>query len=543
MAETHDGSAERGAIAEQPSPALVRRELRDLVRTHEKRRRQLPRALLLGVLAGLAAVGFRWALEGSDLLRAALARLTTERPWLGLGLSIALGTSGAATAVYLVRRFAPEAAGSGIPHVEAVLHHLRELRWHRVLPVKFVGGVVGIGGAGLALGREGPTIQMGAAVGRMVGSWFRSTPRERQTLIAAGAGAGLSAAFNAPLAGLVFVLEEIQRDFAPAVFTVTLVASVVADVMARYLTTPLPIFQIGTHPIPPFAALPLSLVIGVVAAALGVAFNRCLVATLDGFERVPRLGPVGRAAVLGAAIGVVGWFVPEALAGGQPLVQATLSGELAPPLLFGFFVLRFVLTISSYGCGAPGGIFAPMLVLGATLGMGIGEASERLLPGVAGHPETFAVVGMAAFFTAVVRAPLTGIVLMVEMTGDYALVLPLLVAALTAGGLADYVGDRPIYEVLLRRDLRRSQPDSRLGDTLLLEFTLGPGAGFAGLEVRELGLPPGCVLVAVQRGLESHVPTAHFRLEAGDRITAVVAPQAASAVPLLREGTRATRSG
>ncbi|MEW6271088.1 MAG: chloride channel protein, partial [Thermodesulfobacteriota bacterium] len=186
--------------------------------------------------------------------------------------------------------------------------------------------------------------------------------------------------------------------------------------------------------------------------------------------------------------------------------------------------------------GAPGGIFAPMLVLGAALGMAIAEAARGLLPQVASHPETFAVVGMAALFTAVVRAPLTGIVLMVEMTGDYGLVLPLLIAALAAGGIADYLGDRPIYDVLLRRDMRRWQTP-QLGETLLLDLVLAPGARFEGRAVRELGLPPGCLVVSVQRGLAAYVPTADFRLEAGDRMTVVVAAEAAAAVTALREGT------
>lgn len=522
--------------AGEPASPLVRRELRDLERSHERRRRQIPRALLVGVVAGLAAVAFKWALDGAELLRSALIELTASDARLGLALFVLFGAVGAASAVYLVQRFEPDAAGSGIPHVEAVLHHLREMRWWRILPVKFAGGALAIGGAGLALGREGPTIQMGAAVGQMVSRWFRCTPRERQTLIAAGAGAGLSAAFNAPLAGLVFVLEELQRDFAPAVFTVTLIASVTADVTSRYLLGEHPVFNAAAPPVTPLTALPLALVIGVAAAFVAIAFNRVLVATLDLFQRT-KLPPWVRAALVGAAVGVAGWFVPSALAGGQGLVERTLAGLFTPSLLLGIFALRFVLTMASYGVGAPGGIFAPMLVLGATVGMAFGEAGQELFPEVVTHRQTFAVVGMAALFTAVVRAPLTGIVLMVELTGSYSLVLPLLVAALTAGGIADFLGDRPIYEVLLRRDLRRWKPAPALDETLLLDLTVSPGAAFADREVRELGLPKGCLLVSVRRGLRTLVPTADLRLEAGDRITVLLAPEAAGAARTLREGT------
>src|SRR5262249_31348066 len=155
---------------------------------------------------------------------------------------------------------APEASGSGIPHVKAVIHGTRQMR-RRVLPVKFFGGIAGIGG-GLVMGREGPTIQMGASVGYMVSGWFSCTTREKRTLIAAGAGAGLAAAFNAPLAGLVFVLEELQRDFSPAVFTATLIASVVADVTTRSLLGQLPVFHVASDAIPALTSVPLALVVG-----------------------------------------------------------------------------------------------------------------------------------------------------------------------------------------------------------------------------------------------------------------------------------------
>ena len=173
--------------------------------------------------------------------------------------------------------------------------------------------------------------------------------------------------------------------------------------------------------------------------------------------------------------------------------------------------------------------------------MAAGLLAQRLAPGVIDHPETFAVVGMAAYFTAIVRAPLTGIVLMVEMTGEYSLVLPLLVACLTAYGVADLLRDRPVYEALLERDLLRSARTPALERPLLVELTVAPGAPFDGCCVDDLGLPEGCVLVTIQRGLQSQVPIASLRLQAGDRVTAVVGPEAAFAVALLRDGTATRR--
>lgn len=533
MSGTVGREADTGNAA---TPRIVRREMRDFLRAHEQRRRQLPRSLLVGLLAGLVAVAFREALAAADSLRDGLIAYVHGHALWAFPLPIILAAAGGAVAVYLVRHFAPEAAGSGIPHVKAVLHGLRTMVWQRVLAVKFVGGVTGIG-AGLALGREGPTIQMGSAVGQMVGGWFSCTPRERRTLIAAGAGAGLAAAFNAPLAGLVFVLEEVQRDFSPGVFAATLIASAVADITTRLLTGQLPLFHVQTEPIPPLSLLPFALLLGVVAGVLGIAFNRGLLRSLDLFERLRQWPAWMTGGLVGLLVGAVALFAPIAVGGGNRLVESMLEGELSLLALAAFFVLRFGLTMLSYGCGAPGGIFAPLLVLGADIGLGIGVVAGQFLPKVVSRPHLFAVVGMAAYFTAIVRAPLTGIVLMVEMTGNYSLVLPLLVACLTAYGVADFLGDRPVYEALLERDLLRAQKVPDLDGSLLLDFTIAPGAPFDGKRVREIGLPPGAIIVMLRRRLREDVPTADSQLAAGDQMSVLIAPEATTALALLRKGT------
>jgi CIC family chloride channel protein len=528
-------SGEEGAPrSDAAAPKMVRREVRDFLRAHEQRRRQLPRALLVGVIAGVVAVAFRAALIAADALRDQLIAHVQAHPLL-FPLPPLYAAAGAAAAVYLVKRFAPETSGSGIPHVKAVLHGLRRMAWPRVLAVKFFAGVAGIG-AGLALGREGPTIQMGAAIGQMVSGWFRSTPRETRTLIAAGAGAGLAAAFNAPLAGLVFVLEEVQRDFSPGVFTVTLIASGVADVTTRLLLGQLPVFHVEAQSIPPLPSIPFGVLLGGVAGGLGVLFNRCLVWTLDRFETLRDRPAWIVGGSVGLAVGTIAIFAPGAVGGGNRLVERTIAGDVSAAALPLFFLLRFVLTMASYGCGAPGGIFAPLLVLGSEVGLGVGKATARFFPDVPDYARTFAVVGMAAYFTAIVRAPLTGIVLMVEMTGNYGLVLPLLAACLAAYGLADLLRDRPVYEALLERDLLRGHEDTAARGSLVIDLTVASGSPFDGTLVRDLGLPRGCLVITVRRGLTEHVATADTRIAAGDQITIVVDSNAASAVALLRKG-------
>ena len=291
----------------------------------------------------------------------------------------------------------------------------------------------------------------------MLGSRSHSDTLEQRSLIAAGAGAGLSAIFNAPLAGVVFVLEELQGNFTSLVFFAALIASMTADVLSRGLMGQHPVFHVTVTAIPDLTSLPLFLALGILAGVLGVLFNRALLATQRlGDTQNPRL-LASKWISWGVIIGLTGWWMPEICGGGQPLVERILSGReyidlWTLALLFG---LRFLLTMGSYGTGAAGGIFAPLLVLGALLGLGIGELGREWFPLVAPEPLTVAVAGMAAYFTAIVRAPLTGIVLIVEMTGNYSLILPLFTACFSAYVIAEWWPDVPIYEALLERDLEK----------------------------------------------------------------------------------------
>jgi len=514
--------------------AEVSHELQSFIRRQERRRRLAPRAVAVGLTAGLVAVAFRWSLEKAEWLRSLLLYQAHQRGSIGL-VGICLATAiVAGAALWMVQRWAPEAAGSGIPHLKAVLHRLRGMRWYRILPVKFASGLLAIG-AGLALGREGPTVQMGGAVGQMCSRWLGVNPRERHVLIAAGAGAGLAAAFNAPLAGVLFVLEELQGDFSPGVLTASFMASITADLVTRFALGQASIFHVTDAAAPDLGSLPLFLVLGVFCGLLGVAFNRALLGSLNLFARTSRWPAGTPAMMVGATIGLIGWFLPEALGGGARLVEHSLAGDLGVAALAGLLALRFVMTMASYGCGTAGGIFAPLLVIGAQAGLLTALLGRgALAPG--GQIDAFAVVGMAAMFTAVVRAPLTGIVLLLEMTANYAFMLPLLAACFAAYGVANWLGDQPIYEALLERDVLRSQDAPELEGTLMIDYTIRAGAPFDGRQIGDLGLPAGCLIVMVRHGLSAEVPRRETVLNAGDHISVVVAPEAAAAAVLLREG-------
>lgn len=494
--------------------------------------------MLVSVCAGIVALLFRAALTGADIVRNRLIAWAHSFPIMGWIFPIVFTMLGAGISVAITRHYAPEASGSGIPHLEAVLHRFRKLEWRRILPVKFFCGIIAIG-SGLALGREGPTVQMGGAVGGAVSHWLKVSERERFTLISAGAGAGLAAAFNAPLSGLIFVLEEVRRDFEPIVFGTAFVAALIADIIARIGSGQFPAFSIPSYSVPPLTSLPIFALLGVVAGLLGVFFNRSLLTVLNIHAKIHSRLVLPVAVLIGGIVGLAGWFSPLLIGNGHALAETALKGELSLYAIPLFLAIRFLLTICSYCTGAPGGIFAPLLVIGALIGLGIGHIAHILFPMIVTIPAVFAVVGMAAYFTAIVRAPLTGIMLIVEMTGNYNQILPLLVGCFCAYAVAESLKDLPIYEALLERDLKRSGETRLPQEPVVVEFIIHPGAPFVGLEVRSLGLPSGCILVRCSDGKREWIPKADTRLEANMCITAMVSPEAFNSLKILRQGCQA----
>jgi CIC family chloride channel protein len=400
-----------------------------------------------GAAAGLLGAAFRLALEQADLFRDASISRAHATGWIGLPLVVTATAATVAVAAWLVRRYSPYASGSGIPHVEAVLS--RELPQAPVwlIPVKFVGGVLAIG-CGLALGREGPSVQMGASIAHLVGRLFRRDTADSLVLLAAGAGAGLATAFNAPIGGAIFVLEELVRRFDTRIAIATFGASTGAIAVSRVFLGEQPDFTVRLQPYPGFAALWLYLSLGVVAGLLGVVYNRTLLGALSTAERFRHWPVELRAALIGGSVGLLAWFHPHTVGGGDALTQRTLAGSETVSWLLLVFALRFVLGPVSYAARTPGGLFAPLLVLGAQSGLLFGILCQHWVPEAVPDPKALAVVGMAAFFTGTVRAPITGIVLVTEMTANFTLLLPMLAACFAAMLVPTLLGNPPIYDSL-----------------------------------------------------------------------------------------------
>lgn len=408
-------------------------------------------AIAVGALAGLVGSAFHVALGMADAVRAMVLEWAHRYPTAGWLAPALLAAAAAFLSRWLVRRFAPEAAGSGVQHVEAVVRGDATVPGLAILPVKFVGGVLALG-AGLALGREGPTVQMSATIGHLWSQAFKLRAGESRVLLAAGAGAGLAAAFNAPLAGAIFVFEELLRRFELRIAVATLSASGAALVVMRMLIGDRLVFTVPPMAIEMFPGFFLLVIVGGLFGMLGIAYSRMVVAGLDLADRARRVRPEVIAGIVGAVVGLVAFVSPALVGSGESEVQAVLDGGHALGAVVLLFGVRFVLGPLCYAPGFPGGLFAPLLAVGAAAGLTVGMMFESILPLMRMPLPGYAAVGMGALFVAVVRAPLTGIALVVEMTGATSLFVPLLVACASAMAVPAMLGSRPIYDTLQARD-------------------------------------------------------------------------------------------
>lgn len=410
-------------------------------------------AVVVGVLTGLMSATFRIALDGAGELRRTLIAWAHGAVG-GLLLVMALCAAATAAAAALVHRIEPHAEGSGIPRVEAVVAGRTAPGSPLIFIVKYVGGLLAIG-SGLALGREGPSVQMGGNIGIIVGRLTRRNLYDLRILIAAGAAAGLATAFNAPIAGGVFVLEELVRRFDPRTTTATLLASAAGFGSASLVlggTTA--IFRVaGPLDAAGFRDIPAVAVVGLVTGFLGVLYNRAVMAGQHWVD-TSRLPRELRAAIIGASVGALGFYAPTLVGGGDGLTQEALLASGTLGVIAAVFALRFVLGVVSYAAATPGGLFAPMLVLGSQLGLMVGLVGQAIAPDWTPQPAALALIGIAAFFTATVRAPITGIVLAVELTGVTSQLPAMLGACALAMVVATVCKSEPIYDALAARAAR-----------------------------------------------------------------------------------------
>jgi H+/Cl- antiporter ClcA len=507
-----------------------------LTHWHDFRLKLFGEGIVIGFFVGLVVVAFRYLLELAELLRIAAYGYLRAEYWL----FTLLWFCGLVGVAYLLNRIVtaePMAAGSGIPQVKGTISGFMKMDWLKVLVSKFGGGVLAIG-AGLSLGREGPSIQLGAAVGQGLSRRLGRSRMEERYLLTSGASAGLAAAFNAPLAGVIFALEELHKNFSPTVLMSAVAAALTAAVVSQYFFGYYPVFDFWGLPIFPVHYYGIIILLGIFIGLLGIVFNRILIKTLNIYEQQGLLSGMWKVALPLAVAGIIGFFLPEVLGGGNNLVNALAAKDFSLKILWILLIVKFLFTMISYGSGVPGGIFLPMLVIGALAGGVFSHLFIALGQLDPYYSTNIIVLSMAAYFSAVVKAPLTGSILIMEMTGSFNHMLSLIVVSMTAYLIADIAKSKPIYEELLERALSkqgRFSVNTASKKRMILELVICMGSQLDGKQIKNINWPFQCLLVSIKRGDLELVPKGDTRIIAGDYLFVLTNTDQANQIRKLAE--------
>ena len=420
-------------------------------------------AVMVGLISGLLVVFFKVSINKLfEFIQNFISQFDLSHKLLIFPLITTLG--GLISGV-LVFKFAPETKGSGIPFVKMVMARMGNITRVRTIVVKFLAGVAGIG-TGMSLGREGPSVQLGAGAGALVGKIFKMKGTDQGKLIAAGAGSAIGATFNAPIAGTIFVLEELVNKFSASLLFPVLVATVTASSVARHFLGNNPSFTIPyiTHDLS-FEGISVCIILGIVAGFLGVAFAKIIYKNNEFFEKMDKIPNWLKPAIAGFGIGVIGLFVPYVLGSGNLSVDLLLQHKLALSVVVLVFAVKFFVTPFCFGSGAAGGIFLPMLMLGSFLGYIV--ASIFNMFGFHVDVVVMAMIGMGAFLASVARTPITAVVMVFEMTAGYTHILPIMLSAAIADLIAEKLNHRPIYASLIVNQVK--SPEAKLLSSLLVK--------------------------------------------------------------------------
>ena len=496
--------------------------------------------IVVGIFSGLVVSLFRFLLSKAEDFRVAVYAQLTQLPveFTAGWFAVLLVVGGI---LCWLTRHEPMAGGSGIPQVKGVILGLMRMNWFRILWVKLTAGVIGLG-AGLSLGREGPSIQLGAVTAQGVSRFLGRTRMEERYLITSGASAGLAAAFNAPLAGVMFSLEELHRNFSAVVLLPAMTAAMTSTFVSQLLFGRALTFNFRSIPrIPLDVHILYAILVAVIAGLCGVIFNYGLL-NIHRFYSLPVFKNLYMKITFALlCAGILGFVLPQVLGGGNRLVDELATKSFPLQLLVALLIGKFIFTLVSYGTGVPGGFFLPMLVLGALVGSICAyflTASQLMLPS---HGANIIIIAMAAFFSASVRAPITGTVLISEMTGSFYHLMILGMASAIAYIVAQLCGSEPIYEALLMRSLNSHstpQPNTVKKERNIIEVPVSSGSQIENKKVQEIPWPAHALLVDVKRGSEQLIPDGNTVIRAGDFLYVLTETENAEEVQALGSDLR-----
>lgn len=477
---------------------------------------QIGQAVVIGLLTGLVISVFRLTIQGGlSQVRRAFAFFHQQPAWLLAWVAVVIPV---ALILGKMTQNHPDIKGSGIPQVEGQLTGHFDEAWWPVLWRKFVGGIVAIG-SGLYLGREGPSIQLGATIGQGVAEHkgHKPTVIERRVGIASGAAAGLSAAFNAPIASAMFILEEVYHNFSPLVWLAVFISSITSNFVSMQFFGLRPDLDVPHEALFPIGQYWHLIFLGIYLGLLGRLYQVVVLRLGTWSRKVRWLKPEWYPVVPFLLVIPIAWFWPLTLGGGNDLIVALTSLPTSISLFLFLFALRFCFSMISYGSELPGGIFLPILALGAVLGglycvvmIRLGWLPARYLP-------NYVIYAMAGYFACISKAPFTAILLITEMVGSMAHLMPLAVVAVVAYLVVDFLNGAPVYTAMFEGFIKK-QPQPAFEGLTQMTTTIFAGAALDGMAIKDFPWPKRSLLLAVYRGEEQIVPHGSTRLQVGDTL-------------------------
>jgi CIC family chloride channel protein len=400
-------------------------------------------ALVIGALTGLAVVAFILLTERAGMRLYPVGGARWRRLLLPVGGSLGIG--------YLLYRYFPDARGSGVPQTKAALYARGGRITIRTVIGKFFCTSATLA-SGIPLGREGPSVQVGAGIASVIGRRLGLRPEKVKALLPVGAAAAIAAAFNTPLAAVLFALEEIVGDLHAPVLGSVVLASATSWMVLRLLLGNHPLFKVPEYQLVNPLEFGIYAILGVAGGLVSVSFTKLLLGMRARFLRFPNKTVWFQPVAGGILVGLIGLFVPQVLGVGYGYVGDVLNGRMALNLMVLLLVLKLITVTTSYASGNAGGIFGPALFIGAMLGGTVGTAAHHFLPAYTATAGAYALVGMGAVFAGIVRAPMTSVLMIFEMTQDYAVIVPLMIANLVSLFIASRLQPEPIYEALAVQD-------------------------------------------------------------------------------------------
>jgi CIC family chloride channel protein len=400
-------------------------------------------ALVIGALTGLAVVTFILLTERMGMRLYPMGGAPWRRLLFPVGGSLGIG--------YLLYRYFPNARGSGVPQTKAALFAREGRITLRTVLGKFFCTSATLA-SGIPLGREGPSVQVGGGIASVLGRFLGLRTELVKKLIPVGAAAAIAAAFNTPLAAVLFSLEEIMGDLNAPVMGAVVLASATSWVVLRVLLGNNPLFKVPQYKLVHPAEFAVYAVLGVAGGLVSAAFTKLLLGMRARFLRFPQKTVWFQPVAGGLLVGLIGWFVPQVLGVGYGYVGDALNGNMAFKMMLLLVVLKLLTVTTSYASGNAGGIFGPALFIGAMLGGTVGTLAHGLFPAHTAMPGAYALVGMGAVFAGIVRAPMTSVLMIFEMTQDYAVIVPLMIANMVSLFISSRLQREPIYEALAVQD-------------------------------------------------------------------------------------------